>query len=505
MSAVNKEEFKSTVRLLALKIPAKSCTDYLNNFKDAMYMRPKMKRIYDAPDDAQKRLLILSEQYQAISDLPEHLKEFNDKHGGEAQDYHLQLGYEHFSVDEVLNKLLPNLAEVPSAFEQAGHLAHLNLREEALPYKHLIAQVLLEKNPTIKTVVNKIGNIETEFRTFPMELLGGEDNYEVTLRESGARFTFNFAQVYWNSRLQMEHSRVIEWIQATAGQRPVHSNNNGKGKHQNKKSANKKDGAKDDVAAVVATVPTSTAPYKNFTQPPLVVADMMAGVGPFAVPLGMAVNFNTTVADREIKVHANDLNPASFKYLEMNARNNHCGSRLQCYNMDGRHFILDLVKRNIPFHEAIMNLPANATDFLDVFIGLYTRVGEDRLSSWSLPRIHVYAFSTHVADPVQDIINRSAGILQCTPEAIRYGKSSTGASESEGTGVLETVAGHECSGHIVRDVAPKKVMVCLSFTLPEEVARAKPLDFSTSTGDSETVSDNAAKGTKRDSAAAGLV
>ena len=51
--------------------------------------------------------------------------------------------------------------------------------------------------------------------------------------------------------------------------------------------------------------PHSTAPYKNLTQPPLVVADMMAGVGPFAVPLSMAVNFNTTVADREIKVHAN--------------------------------------------------------------------------------------------------------------------------------------------------------------------------------------------------------
>ena len=48
---------------------------------------------------------------------------------------------------------------------------------------------------------------------------------------------------------------MIEWIQATAGQRPVHSNNNGKGKNQNKKSANKKDGAKDDVAAAVAAVP----------------------------------------------------------------------------------------------------------------------------------------------------------------------------------------------------------------------------------------------------------
>ncbi len=49
----------------------------------------------------------------------------------------------------------------------------------------------------------------------------------------------------------------------------------------------------------------STTPYKNFTQPPLVVADMMAGVGPFAVPLSMPVNFGSTVADREIKVHAN--------------------------------------------------------------------------------------------------------------------------------------------------------------------------------------------------------
>ena len=109
--------------------------------------------------------------------------------------------------------------------------------------------------------------------------------------------------------------------------------------------------------------------------------------------------------------------------------------------------------------------------FLFIFALFSVCFFHHRLSSWSLPRIHVYAFSTHVADPVQDIINRSAGILQCTPEAIRYGKSSAGTSagKSEATGVLETVPDHECSGHIVRDVAPKKVMVCLSFTLPEEV------------------------------------
>lgn len=38
-----------------------------------------------------------------------------------------------------------------------------------------------------------------------------------------------------------------------------------------------------------------------------------------------------------------DLNPASFKYLEVNARNNHCGRRLQCYNMDARYDTLFLL------------------------------------------------------------------------------------------------------------------------------------------------------------------
>ena len=31
--------------------------------------------------------------------------------------------------------------EVPSSFETVGHIAHLNLREELLPYKHIVGQV----------------------------------------------------------------------------------------------------------------------------------------------------------------------------------------------------------------------------------------------------------------------------------------------------------------------------------------------------------------------------
>ena len=37
-----------------------------------------------------------------------------------------------------------------------GHIAHMNLREDLLPYKHIIGQVIVDKNPHIKTVVNKV-------------------------------------------------------------------------------------------------------------------------------------------------------------------------------------------------------------------------------------------------------------------------------------------------------------------------------------------------------------
>lgn len=143
--------------------------------------------------------------------------------------------------------------------------AHLNIRDQYLPYKNIIAQVLLDKNPHIKTVINKIDNVgsENEFRTFAYEVLGGPDDLNVEVSEAGCVFKFDYSKVYWNSKLDTEHKRIA-----------------------------------------------------GLFKPGEVVADVMAGIGPFAVPAGK----------KGVFVWANDKNPESYRYLEDAIRKNKVSS-----------------------------------------------------------------------------------------------------------------------------------------------------------------------------------
>lgn len=195
---------------------------------------------------------------------------------------------------------------------------------------------------------------------------------------------------------------------------------------------------------------------------PLIVADMMGGVGPFAVPLAIAAlqppafatpttpaNAPTNTKKQPLTyqqsppymlIHANDLNPASYRYLVINQEQNRVQRSLRPYNLDGRVFLRKLVTEQCLWpQEALMNLPQNATDFLDVFRGLghlyrlsvAQRNATGTSDASTIPsvdteaephrlRIHVYAFSTFSEDYIGDIVRRSAGIMQCDPAEIRY-------------------------------------------------------------------------------------
>ncbi|KAH7060479.1 Met-10+ like-protein-domain-containing protein [Macrophomina phaseolina] len=378
------------------------------------------------------------------------LAEFQGKEIATVVPYNLHLNYDYWTYDDILSAVVPEDNQedaYPKRFSQVGHILHLNLRDSHQPYKQIIAQVLKDKSHNVETVISKTDNVgdESEFRTFSYEVLIGSPDLNVELHEEGCTFRFDYSKVYWNSRLQAEHRRMVQAF------------NEGEA-----------------------------------------VCDVMAGVGPFAVPAGK----------KRIFTWANDLNPESYACMADAVKRNKVGQFVRAFNTDGHEFIrnatADLYRSSHSvtvkaaagglrckaagekapaavdpkslervltqpriFSHYVMNLPANAIDFLPSFIGLFARSPvEEALGTTEpstlfaphtdtqLPMVHVYCFGTKSDDNVEQEIDICKRISQKLEFEI----------------TRETLDGKI---YDVRDVAPNKRMFCASFRLPAEVAFRK--------------------------------
>ena len=82
-----------------------------------------------------------------------------------------------------MRELLPQGVEVPGGYEAVGDVAHLNLKDNQMPYKYHIGQVILDKHPHLRTVVTKIGHIEATYRFYELECIAGVPSYETIVIE----------------------------------------------------------------------------------------------------------------------------------------------------------------------------------------------------------------------------------------------------------------------------------------------------------------------------------
>lgn len=71
-------------------------------------------------------------------------RDFIQKHNLQSEEHSIDMTYDSYTVSDALAMLLPKDVVIPSAFETIGHIAHLNLNEEQLPYKNIIGQVVLD-------------------------------------------------------------------------------------------------------------------------------------------------------------------------------------------------------------------------------------------------------------------------------------------------------------------------------------------------------------------------
>ena len=347
-------------------------------------------------------------------------------------------------LQRILSKILPPEAlPPPTGFEQIGHVIHLNLKERHHPHRHMIGSVILDQlSPKIQTVVNKVGEVGGLYRTYDMEVIAGKSQTTVEVIEDGVSLHFDLRKVYWCTRLSGERSRMI--------------------KHEFKEGQ--------------------------------IIADAFCGVGALCVLAASKLGCT---------IYANDLNPDAVKYMKESAKKNHrrikanhensdvsssssqftsSGSGMPSINVhcgDAFDFIQNLGSLpELPDH-VVMNYPLDSSSFLGAF-RWWPASNEKTKSSPTI--VHLYTFArgddpnnseydyehTNPRSAIDVAIDLVAGGLLPEGGAIETSRYRRAYLDKLGCDVRAIE---------VRDVAPGKVVICVSFKISNLLLSVMQGDF----------------------------
>ena len=99
-----------------------------------------------------------------------------------------------------------------TSFDHIWTIAILEIDSQVEKKEKIIANVLLEMFPSIKTVLKKAGSHEGEFRTQKMALLAGVETKETCHRENGVMLFLDVEKVYFSPRLSTERQRIVKLV-----------------------------------------------------------------------------------------------------------------------------------------------------------------------------------------------------------------------------------------------------------------------------------------------------
>ena len=336
----------------------------------------------------------------------------------------VSLTYKQQTIQNILGKILPEEAQPPpTGFEQIGHVVHLNLKSHHEPYRKLIGSVILDRlSPKIQSVVNKVGEVSGPYRTYEMDVLAGKSDTIVQVNEDGVTLEFDLRKVYWCTRLSGERKRLLEEFEQ--GQ---------------------------------------------------VVADAFCGAGAFVVQ---------AATKRGCTVYANDLNPDAVRFCRENAERNlkrFNGSnekkpKVDVTCGDAFDFIQNLGFMDTLPHHVVMNFPLDSSSFLGALRWWPTKDERE-----VVPTFHLYTFARgddpenhneenelpprDAAEVAVDLV--AEGLLPegGAIEASKYRRS-----------LLDRM-GCDVKSREIRDVAPGKVVICVSFKATDVLLRTMQGDF----------------------------
>lgn len=181
----DKEQFTQHLSLKALRVPARYTGEVLKtlNASKVLLELPKIKGVQRLDSDPDHRYMIFAQRLTDVAEvvtlgedadtvaaaaaaaaaaagpaaaatagagdevtnwcLPDAARARLRELGATVVPFPLSIGYEHMSAQAVLRALLPATIrdkDIPSSFEMAGHLAHLNLLVDLMPYRKIIGE-----------------------------------------------------------------------------------------------------------------------------------------------------------------------------------------------------------------------------------------------------------------------------------------------------------------------------------------------------------------------------
>ncbi|MEM0482672.1 MAG: class I SAM-dependent methyltransferase family protein [Nitrososphaerota archaeon] len=237
------------------------------------------------------------------------------------------------SIREALSGIIGGelLEKLPSSYDIVGDIAVVHIPRGLEPFKRQIGEAIIRVNPSVKVVLGEAGPIAGIYRTRKLLHLAGEKRTFTTHKEHGCVFQVDLEKAYFNPRLAGERMRIAA-----------------------------------------------------LTRPDEVVADMFAGVGPFAIAIAKHAG---------AKVFASEINPDAYSLLVKNIDLNRLTDHVVPLFGDSREmFSSSLVRAD----RIVMNYPSDPFSFLDTALKILHGRGV----------IHLYGFAEDPEEWRSKIVER---------------------------------------------------------------------------------------------------
>jgi tRNA (guanine37-N1)-methyltransferase len=146
ITQLDRDQFTQTITVPYVKIPVECIQS--SKWKDVLLILHSFKNVRDLEPitKSHKQVLFDPDVIKTQEDLIKHLPGIKEYVEQSFDFMEVIITYANYTIDEVIKAILPDdlmkdkTVNTGSGYSLIGHIAHFNLRDEVLPYKHIIGE-----------------------------------------------------------------------------------------------------------------------------------------------------------------------------------------------------------------------------------------------------------------------------------------------------------------------------------------------------------------------------